>query len=402
MANDYGVDEYGRPMGMTQISPYRRTRQIRQGEPAPGSYSPMPTQQPPQPAPQPQPQQTRDQWRDAWMGAGGMTPQAADDWLRSHGATEVNSKNGTWTTPYGDTLDLQIGRGAALANGGMITPGWTPTGGGGGVPGGGGGGGGGVFGGMAGAGGNVLSGSFGGFNPYKAGTLPTTPLPTYRAGVAPQFQAPNDYGIEGKTAGIISQFLGAPTYDPATIAAMKEKSKEGFYQGYSDLMGQARQNAISRGTFDSGTYGATERDINARMISDILSGARDIDLGTIAENRNALERGVGLGGTFLTGQSARAGENFRNALQGVLSQEGLKQQEVASGADAVRFALDQALQQEALKQAEAGSSYQGAGLGLDMNRLSEMIRQFNSTMNYNYGRDAQQNNQWLISTLLGA
>lgn len=85
-----------------------------------------------------QPQQNklnRTQWRDAWMGAGKMNPQQADEWLKSHGATQMEGggKAGRWTTPHGESLDLQIGRGAAMAGkrGGMITPGWTRMGGGG-------------------------------------------------------------------------------------------------------------------------------------------------------------------------------------------------------------------------------------------------------------------------------
>lgn len=73
---------------------------------------------------------SREQWRDAWMGLGSLTPQAADQWLASHGATQVNANNGTWTTPFGETLDLQIGRSGALANGGMIRAGWGGGGGG--------------------------------------------------------------------------------------------------------------------------------------------------------------------------------------------------------------------------------------------------------------------------------
>lgn len=75
--------------------------------------------------------QSRDQWRDAWMGRGAMTPEEADAYLNANGAKQVNGKNGSWTTPFGDTLDLQIGRGAAVANGGKIMPGWTGQGGGG-------------------------------------------------------------------------------------------------------------------------------------------------------------------------------------------------------------------------------------------------------------------------------
>lgn len=68
----------------------------------------------------------REQWRDAWMGQGSMATPAADAWLQSHGATKL-SDNGTYMTPYGEVLDLQIG-----AKSGTTRAGWTDTGGGGG------------------------------------------------------------------------------------------------------------------------------------------------------------------------------------------------------------------------------------------------------------------------------
>jgi hypothetical protein len=71
---------------------------------------------------------TREQWRDAWMRQGQLTPQAADSWLRSNGAQQVNAANGTWSTPFGETYDMQIGRKAALASGGTVTAGWLGVG----------------------------------------------------------------------------------------------------------------------------------------------------------------------------------------------------------------------------------------------------------------------------------
>lgn len=68
---------------------------------------------------------SREAWRDQFMGLGNISPQAADEWLRAHGGQQLAGKGDVWNTPYGDTLDLQIGRGVANANGGTIRPGWT-------------------------------------------------------------------------------------------------------------------------------------------------------------------------------------------------------------------------------------------------------------------------------------
>lgn len=73
---------------------------------------------------------SREAWRDQFMGLGSISPQAADQWLKSHGGNQLGGKGDIWQTPYGDTLDLQIGRGAANANGGNIMPAWTQTNGG--------------------------------------------------------------------------------------------------------------------------------------------------------------------------------------------------------------------------------------------------------------------------------
>ena len=73
---------------------------------------------------------SREAWRDQYQGLGNVSPQAADAWLRSHGAQQQAGKGDTWQTPYGDMLDLQIGRGAANANGGNISTAWTPSSGG--------------------------------------------------------------------------------------------------------------------------------------------------------------------------------------------------------------------------------------------------------------------------------
>lgn len=68
---------------------------------------------------------TREQWRDAWMrNTGIMTPAQVDAWMAANGATKV-SDNGTFRTPYGETLDLGIGY-----RSGQVRAGFTGTGGG--------------------------------------------------------------------------------------------------------------------------------------------------------------------------------------------------------------------------------------------------------------------------------
>jgi hypothetical protein len=66
---------------------------------------------------------TREQWRDSWMSqGGGMTQQQVDQWMAQNGATKVGD-NGTFTTPFGENLDLGIGY-----KSGNVSAGWTPTG----------------------------------------------------------------------------------------------------------------------------------------------------------------------------------------------------------------------------------------------------------------------------------
>lgn len=66
--------------------------------------------------------QNREQWRDEFMGQGSMSTGDMTNWLKQHGATQL-SGNGTFQTPFGENLDLEIG-----ARSGQAQPGWTQTG----------------------------------------------------------------------------------------------------------------------------------------------------------------------------------------------------------------------------------------------------------------------------------
>lgn len=65
----------------------------------------------------------REQWRDTYLGMNGQSQDALNAWLQANGATK-QSDNGTYLTPYGESLDLQIG-----ARTGQAKPGWTDYGG---------------------------------------------------------------------------------------------------------------------------------------------------------------------------------------------------------------------------------------------------------------------------------
>ena len=65
---------------------------------------------------------TREQWRDAWMGMGsGMTREQVDAWMAANGATK-QAGNGTFLTPFGESLDLGTGY-----RSGNVSAGWTPV-----------------------------------------------------------------------------------------------------------------------------------------------------------------------------------------------------------------------------------------------------------------------------------
>lgn len=60
----------------------------------------------------------REQWRDSWMSSG----LPIEEFIKQNGGTLVNPKNGTVLTPFGEELDLVIGKTA-----GGNTHGWTAS-----------------------------------------------------------------------------------------------------------------------------------------------------------------------------------------------------------------------------------------------------------------------------------
>lgn len=116
--------------GATPPSPYIEPPPPAPADPPPGSPTPNSTPPPATPTQDVGHDgvyngMTREQWRDAWMSnTGVMTPAQVDAWMAAHGATKV-SDNGTFRTPYGETLDLGIGY-----RSGQVRAGFTGTGGG--------------------------------------------------------------------------------------------------------------------------------------------------------------------------------------------------------------------------------------------------------------------------------
>jgi len=365
------------------------------GQPASNFTQPQtqglgPATQQPQPSniptPVTPPEMTREKWRDAWMSKGPMTPQQADEWLRANGATQMagGEKAGRWRTPYGDELDLQIGRGAALASGGTIMPGWTPAGGGGGAPGGGGpvGGGGGGFGGAV-----AVSRST-----YTPGQLPNTPLQTYNPAQISQFSGPQQGDANRRQQQALLQALQTGSMGPDTVAQMK-----GSLQDTAAIMARqfGERNAASAAQRNVSGAGlqAGVRDIQDRQMSDVLSGYRDIDINAAQTNFQDRLAASGVLDAALGREAGTATDFYRTGLTGQLAQAGENLTGINSQNDAIRFALDRALAQE-------GLNLQGAQFGEGQYQfdtgLGENARQFNSQLgesgrqfNYNYGLQAQ-------------
>ena len=332
---------------------------------APGFQDGQPQEQ------QAPPQMTREQFRDEWMSAGQMTPQAADDWMRAHGATQAagGEKAGRWNVPGGGMLDTQIGRGGAVASGGMITPGWTPVGGGGGsAPGGG----------VLQTGGGFMApggdGSAANFAVYKPGQLPTAGLSTYTPGALNQFGGV-DQGEANKLQqqALMQALQSGGSMNPGVVSQMKGQQQEMATSLAEQAQQQALQSAASRGVSGGGVQGAQSRRINDARDSALLGGFRDIDINAAQTNFGDQLKASGALDTALGRQAGTAMDAFQTSLSGQLAQEQLGQQGVASQNDAVRFALERALAQEGLQQTAAGM---GEGRRQFDVGLGENARQF--------------------------
>lgn len=74
--------------------------------------------------------QNREQWRDAWMSSGEHSVDSMKAWMAQNGGT-LQSDNGTFMTPFGESMDLGFNARGAAAGNGKIKPIWGGGGGGG-------------------------------------------------------------------------------------------------------------------------------------------------------------------------------------------------------------------------------------------------------------------------------
>lgn len=384
-----GVDRYGRPMAQA-ANPYHDQPQnnpAAQPQPQPqpqnqnanqGAQAPQPNA--PQntgynganaaPPPQAQPQQTREQWRDNWMSQGQMSSQQMDDWMAKNGATKQGA-NGTFTTPYGDTLDLGIGYKT-----GTVTPGWTALGGGG-------------------------PDSRGGYGMMQSGAAQGGMTPAmsasqfalsqgYKPQTFSQFQAPDQSQIGGMQQGLMQQMLQHPeSMSPQVVEQMKRQGMEASQAQFGGLKDQLMQQQAARGMGMGGSMDAGLRRLGESQISGNIANNRAIDIGAAQTNFGDRLNTLGASNDFLGQQLGRAQSGYQTGLMG---------QQAQAEENARAYGLNEGTRQFdanlGLQQQQMGNQNSQYYAGLNQNQ-----NQFNSNMDLNWGQFGQQKQNDLLKFL---
>lgn len=186
---------------------------------------------------------------------------------------------------------------------------------------------------------------------YKAGTLPTTPLPEY----TPQnLMSPDMMNSEAMQFGLLQKVLQNPdAYSEENVRQMQESSKEQALAVQKGNIDKLNQRMAAQGRFGSGYGQAQQRRYEDSTLSNILQGNRDVALNAANLNFNSRLNALGSANSTIDSalgrREAQAGEAFKG---------------FSSRSDQTKYALQNALAQESLKQAEAGSGIQNSQLAL--------------------------------------
>lgn len=274
-------------------------------------------------------------------------------------------------------------------------------------------------------------------------------MPTYQAqsftnSLTPtdisQYAAPDQSHVNGQQNTLLDAIMAHPeTMDANTIAQLKEQQKEqALLLGQQD-MGQYSQNAVARGTLNSGqTQGYRANSAN-NINNAILSGNRATDLAAIAQNRQDQLNALGASTGVAQDQLGRSTQAYGTGLQGQMAQDssklshaqfGLgvdqanaqqKQLEFQSQADSNNSAFARALaaaqNQQGIYGQDLQAQFGNSASTLDLQKFLESQRQFNQsldnnqsqfgqTLGFNYNQLDQNGNlqqqQNLLSAIRGA
>lgn len=223
-----------------------------------------------------------------------------------------------------------------------------------------------------------------------------------------------------QTAWLKDLLLNPETLNAATVSQMKERDKEAALLMQKQGLGQAAQNAASRGLTNGAAFGAQQNAIRSDVANAILGRNRDLDIAAAQQNRADVLQALGLSENILGGQinraQAQADENYRQftteraaqdaEIQRILSQFGMNEAALASRrADRSLdlqgelgrggLALDRSRLNESSRQFDAGH-------GLNILQFLEGKRQHNNNLGFNYTQLNQQGQQNLMNTILNS
>lgn len=203
---------------------------------------------------------------------------------------------------------------------------------------------------------------------FDPSSQPNIPIPTFRPGTQlPTFdRVPSEFEIpqqRAATSALLERILSEESLSPAVLAQLKESQKGTILSGAEQLRQQFLSDAARRGVSGGGAAGVGLRDIDFRSLGDISKSFRDIDIAGAATNR----------ADQLSALQASRG------FQQDLLQEFLAKEDVASRGAEARFASEVAAKrfgaEEAFKgfesEREAGTeAFQRFLAGEDIKRTS--------------------------------
>jgi hypothetical protein len=180
-----------------------------------------------------------------------------------------------------------------------------------------------------------------------------------------QFNGPNQSAIEGQQQALLQQILAHPeTMSDMNVAALKEKNKEEAVAMQKQLEGQMDERLAGRGFSGGGGLAmAGKRQLGEDVLSQVLSGNRDVDLQKMMRDREDQLGALGAGTDFLNAQMGRATSGYASKLAGQNAQAGEQHfAHTAADTDAARR-----MQRDALQAGEGQFAFQA---GMDRSKAA--------------------------------
>lgn len=207
--------------------------------------------------------------------------------------------------------------------------------------------------------------------PYTAGQLPTTPLPTYSPYGITQYQGPNQQQDTAQQQALLRTLMANPeVMGPQVVQAMKAQAQDANAAQLQAQLQASQQSAAQRGTTFGGAQGAQEANIRSTAAGQLGQQYGNIDINAALQNWQSKLQALGASDQVQNSILGRAMQNYQTGLAGQQAQAQQNLSGYQSQADAVRYGLERALAQEQANQAQGQQSLAAAGLSQDQYRFN--------------------------------